>query len=170
MKFIFLALLVISAATSALANDLIAFVKRDADACAVALLKNDYEGVATFTHKRVIALMGGRDEMIAALKRTMSQLHAEGFGFLDVKTGPPSEPKQVGSWLTSMVPQSVVMKVPDGRKMRKDSFLLALSEDNGERWVFLDLSTMTAEQYAQVFPELINEVPLPAKKQAVIVE
>jgi hypothetical protein len=68
------------------------------------------------------------------------------------------------------VPETVVMKVPDGRRMSKDSFLLGISEDSGKNWVFLDLSTMTNEQYAEMFPELVREIPLPAKKKAVLLD
>ncbi|MFT3868574.1 MAG: hypothetical protein QM715_08750 [Nibricoccus sp.] len=169
MKRILIALILAAVPIIGSAQELAPIVKREADSCAIALLKSDYEGVARYTHERLIKVMGGKDQMIAEIKRGISQMHTAGFDFIETKTGTPAEPKRVGSWLTSLVPTTVVMKVPDGRRMSKDSFLLGISEDNGKTWVFVDLSNITNEQYAELFPELVREIPLPAKKKAVFV-
>jgi len=167
MKNLLLVVMLGLSALTAMAQDVTARIKQEAEKCAKALLAGDYEGVATYTHKRVITLMGGKEVLVASLKRGIEQMRADGYDFADASVGSPSEPKKIGAWITSMVPQEVVMKVPGGR-LHQESFLLAISEDEGMQWVFLDLGPITPAQFTQVFPELDGKISLPAKKSPVL--
>ena len=166
MKRILLLLLLVTASASSQAQDLVATIRREAQSCAKALLASDYDGVVTYTHKRVVAMMGGREAMIATLKRGASEMHSEGCDFADATVGAPAEARKIGSWLTSMVPQHIVMKVPGG-KLHQDSVLLGISEDQGKSWVFIDLGPISKAQLAKVFPELDGQIQLPERQKPV---
>jgi len=56
------------------------------------------------------------------------------------------------------------MKVPGGH-LHQDAFLLGSQKTMGKNWVFIDLGPITKAQFAQVFPELEGQVPLPEKKK-----
>lgn len=158
-----LLVLLASVSVSSPAKDLVATIRQEAQNSADALLKGNYERVVAYTHKRVVAMIGGKEIMIAKWKRGMG---ADGFGYVDVIIGTPSEPRKIGSWLTSMVPQHLVAKVSGGR-FSQDSVLLGISEDQGKSWVFIDLGSFSKELLAKMFPELDGKIQLPEKKAPV---
>ena len=59
MKQTILAILLTAALPHAFADNDLVGLKQDAQKCAKALLSSDYNGVVTYTHKRVIAGLGG---------------------------------------------------------------------------------------------------------------
>jgi len=165
MKRITLTLLVIAIPVVGRAQQTqVATIKQEATKCAKALLAGDYETLVKYTHKRVVELVGGKEKVIASVKEGTSKMRADGIELLDATIGQPNEPKRIGSWLIALVPQHVVVKVPAGR-LHQDSHLLGISEDDGKSWVFVDISPLTKEQFAKVFPELDGKVSLPEKKK-----
>jgi hypothetical protein len=91
-------------------------------------------------------------------------MRADGFAFLEATIGSPEKPKHVGAWLTSLVPEHIVIRAPGG-KLLQDSTLLGISEDNGKSWVFVDIGVVSKEQFEQIFPELVGQVtPQPNPK------
>jgi hypothetical protein len=159
MKLILLLVLFASASVSSPAKDLVATVSHEAQSYANALRGNNFEGIFAYTHPRIVTMMGGKEIMLAKLKRGTSP-----DGLLEVTMGAPSKPREIGSWLTSLVPQHIVAKVPGG-KIIQDSVLLGISENAGKSWVFVDLVAFSKEQLAKMFPELDGKILLPEKKQ-----
>lgn len=149
---------------TAVAQTLSDKIKEQADKCASSLLTEDYETFAACTHKRVIAAMGGKENMIASLKKSLAQMKSQGIEFLEVSLDQPEKPKNIGTWLVTLVPQHLVLKIPNGRLL-KDGHLLGISEDKGGNWTFVDISDISPEQLSQLFPELANKLSLPAKKR-----
>lgn len=111
-------------------------------------------------------MMGGKEAMIATLRRGASLMREEGYDFADATIGAPAAPRKIGSWLISMVPQHIVMKAPGGR-LHQDSVLLGISEDQGKSWVFIDLGPISEAQLAKVFPELDGQFKLPERQKPV---
>jgi len=149
------------------AADISATIKQEAEKCAKAIVSEDYETVVTYTHKRVVTGMGGKESMIAKMKQGAVQMRRGGYDFVGAKIGTPAKPQKTGAWLTSLVPQEITMKVPGGRLLQ-ESKLLAISENDGASWVFLDLGGgVTATQLAQIFPELSGQIQFPEKKKPV---
>jgi hypothetical protein len=167
MKALLAAILFSVAALHAAAQDLTIKIRAEAERCAKALLDADYKTVAALTHKRAIDLMGGEQAMIETVKKGMAQMRADNFVFERAIIGAPSNPKPVGGWLVSTVPQEIVIKIPTGR-LHQDGHLLGISEDDGKTWVFIDLGPITPELFAKVFPELKDKVSLPAKTKPVL--
>lgn len=153
-------------AAAAPAQDATATMKRDAEKCGKALLAEDYPQVIAFTHKRVVAAIGGADALIAMLKSGRKAIRDTGHDFLEARIGTPETPRKIGEWLVALVPQEIVMKAPGGR-LRAESSLLALSEDEGRSWAFLDIGSIDPAQFAKLFPELAGKVSLPGRKQPV---
>lgn len=166
MKNLLLAILLCATDLTGMAQDVRIEIKQAAEKCAKSLLTGDYEGFATYTHKRVVALMGGKEAMVAVLKREIERMRSEGYDFADAVIGNPAEPVKIGTWVTALVPEEVIMKVPGGR-LHQDAFLLAVSEDDGKHWAFLDLGPITPAQFAKIFPELEGKVQLPEKREPV---
>ena len=166
MKAALLALFLIIGAGRCGAQDTAAHVKQEAQKCANAAIESDYDAVVKYTHPRVMTAMGGKDAMIASMKKFSREIKAQGISLKSAQTGEPEPPHQVGSWLISLVPQKVVLKMPKGQTV-SDSYLLGISEDQGKHWVFVDLSNVNTDQLGQMFPELKGQVQVPEKKQPV---
>lgn len=157
---------VLSTCAPAWSQEAVVTIKQEAQKCSKALLAGDYDSFVAYTHPRIVKAMGGKDAMIATLKQGMSQMKAGGATFLDVTIGQPSNPKRIGPWMTSIIPQHLVLKVPDG-KLYSDSTLLGISEDDGKHWVFLDLGQVKKDQLDETFPELAGKITPPEKKPPV---
>jgi hypothetical protein len=151
---------------SASAQDMVATIQKAAQGCASAIVSSDYEGVVRCTHKRVISLVGGEEAMIAVLKRGTKQFAEDKVAFIEAKVGVPGDPKTIGTWTISYIPQHIVMTVPGGR-LYQNSTLLGVSEDQGKNWVFIDLGATTEEKLASVFPEFTGQVSMPRKNKPV---
>lgn len=150
-------------ALTARADEQTTVIKADAQKCAEAVVKGDYDGIVQYTHPRIVKLMGGKDKMIVVVKKGMEQMQQQGAKFDAASIGEPEAPKKMGAFLTCKVPQHIVIKISGG-KLETDSELLAISEDGGKKWTFMDLGPVTKDQFSQIFPELADKIELPAKR------
>jgi hypothetical protein len=166
MKRTLFTILLAAIVTHVLAADSSPGIRMEAQKCANALLTNNFEGVLAYTHKRVVAGIGGKEAMLLTLKRGTEQMRAQGISFTRVEIGDPQKPKKVGDWLVALVPQKVVMKVPDGY-LDQESYLLGISEDEGKKWAFVDVGPISQEQLTKAFPEFDGHITLPEKKKPV---
>ena len=163
-------LLLLSASLSVAAGsppkNLAATITKEAQSYASALFAGDYEVVIAHTNKRIVEMMGGKEIALIKWKSGMAGAREGGYGFTEITLGTPAEPRKIGSWLTSMVPQHLVAKVPGGRII-EDSMLLGISEDSGKSWVFFDLGDffIAKELFTKMFPELDGQIKIPEKKQ-----
>jgi len=166
MKPILLATLLAAASTIAVAQDISVTIQQEARKCAKALVAADYDNVVNYTYKPVVEGLGGKDAMIAMLKRGAAKMHSQGDSIDDATIGVPEKPQKIGRWLVALVPQHLIMTVPGGH-LELDSHLLGISEDEGKKWAFVDLGAMAKENFAKLFPEFAAKVDFPERKQPV---
>lgn len=164
-------LVILCLATSALGatNDLKQVIKTEAERCALGLLARNYEVVIEYTHPKVVALVGGKEQMIETLKRGTEEMSAQGTTFERATIGEPQEPKTSGAIMYTLVPETITLKVPGG-KSTTESVLVAVSNDGGKKWVFVDGESMTPENMKLVLPELVGKISIPPSKPAVFVK
>jgi hypothetical protein len=165
MKLILIAILLGILLTAGVAQSISDTIKSEAQNCATALLQADYDTFVLYTHKRIIEDMGGKSAVIATTKRSMSDMRSKGLTIESAIVGTPGKPLTIGSWIVALVPQRLVIKVPDGRLMA-DAYLLGISEDAGKKWVFID-DTIGEARFAKAFPELAGKISLPERKRPV---
>ena len=79
MNRLIIILLLCAMPVMAYAADISLTIKQEAEKCANAIISGDYETVVTYTHKRVVAGMGGKETMIASMKRTREQWLKDGY-------------------------------------------------------------------------------------------
>ena len=104
---------------------------------AAATTKKDFGKVADLTHPIVIELNGGREEMISKTSNLMKQMSESGYYVEGVKIGSPSDTVQEGKETFATISQEVVVRFPAGKIVSK-SFILAISENKGKTWKFVD--------------------------------
>lgn len=165
MKTLFCTLLLLAvAAVSCPAQEAApANVRQEAQKISHALTTADYAEVAAHTHPRVVALMGGKEAMLAALTKMMDGMKAQGVSFKEVQIGEPEKTQRVGAWLVVPVPQTLQMSVPKGR-VEGNSYLLGISEDDGKTWSFVDTS-IGKEKLLQIYPEFVGKLEFPASSE-----
>lgn len=128
----------------------------------LAFLRKDYEMFLKYTHPKVIQSMGGWDKMLQETRSAFNEIEAQGLTFLRVELGEPSKIINAGGELQALIPQTIVMRRPDGR-ITATSTLIAMSEDNGKKWYFMDAAGRTHATMKMLLPTLSEELELPAK-------
>jgi len=143
-------------------------IKEQAELTAKALLNDDYETLIRFTYPKVIELVGGRDKMISLIKKGKIEMGEQGISFEKVIIGKPSNIVIAGSEIHCLVPQTVYMKVPKG-KLKSGTQLLAVSQDNGSNWFFIDAVNLNKENIKIVLPNYNFDLVLPPKNEPIFI-
>jgi hypothetical protein len=125
-----------------------------------AFLSKDYAIVADLTFPKVLDMMGGKDKMIEVTASTISSMEEQGFKFESIAFKAPSNFLKHNGDLQCTVIQVLVMDTPNG-KVQSETTVLAISEDDGENWVFLDSSGMPKASlqsfYENLHPDIVIE-------------
>lgn len=143
-------------------------LRAQADSVANAVLKGDYVTLARYTYPNLLEEAGGKDEFILMIKDAMDKMYQQGIRILSVTIGEPSAIVKAESEIHCIVPQSIVLKVPKG-KMYSDSYLLAISKNNGKQWYFIDVGDWTEEEAAAAIPNYNSDLKIPALTKPVFV-
>jgi len=139
-------------------------IKSQAETMRQLMLKEDFSAFAKFTYPKVIEMMGGKEKMVEVMKRGSQQMESEGTKFLNVTIGEPSKIITTGSELQCTLPQTIEMKVANGKLITK-STLIAISTNNGKNWYFLDTSGKNIQTMHKILPNLSTELVISDKKE-----
>src|SRR5204862_5262728 len=116
-----------------------------------ALTSGNYARLVELTYPKIVEMIGGRDKMIETLRRGSEDMKAHGSAILGAEVSEPKEVVTVGDRQFAILPMTVRVRVPDGT-LRSTGFLIAVSEDHGKTWTFIDGAGLK-EKLAQVLPE-----------------
>ena len=142
------------------AADLRPTIKLEAARCAAAWQREDYNGILTYQPPRIIQLAGGRAALVHDLKEQFASARAYGAESLEAIPGAPSSPRQIGRWLTSLLPVKAVLHGPH-LDLTQETHVLALSADQGKHWYFVLLHEVTPAELKAWFPEFAGQFALP---------
>lgn len=129
-------------------------------------IAKNYTEYVKYIHPKTVKMAGGRDNMIALIKKSLKQVEDEGLTFQNVTIGDPSAIIITNTGLQSVIPQVLEMKTKSGR-LEATSYLIATSSDKGKTWYFIDTGGKTLEDMKTQFPFLSNELIIPEKKSPV---
>src|SRR5207248_2631782 len=131
-----------------------------------ALTAENYPRLVELTYPKVVEMIGGRDKMIETLRRGSEDMKAHGSAILGAEVSEPKEVVTVGDRQFAILPMTVRVRVPDGT-LRSTGFLIAVSEDHGKTWTFIDGAGLK-EKLVQVLPEFPPQLLLPPREQPVL--
>ncbi len=137
-------------------------IKETAELMAAATKKNDLNTLAKYTYPKVLAAMGGRDKMIAAIQKGFKEMAAKGITFKDVSLGEPGKVVKAGNELHCLIPQYLSLNVTGGY-ITSTSSLLAVSADQGKSWTYVDAGNMTEQHIKILFPNFNKSLVIPPK-------
>jgi hypothetical protein len=138
-------------------------IKAQADEAAQALLKGDYEIIGKYTYPKIAEQYGGVEKMMQTAKSGRADLEAMGIVLDSVVVGEPTDPVKAGDQLHCLIPQTTVIRKPDG-VVTSESYLLAVSVDQGNHWY---LPNLTAESIKELLLVYNPELVIPEKKPSV---
>lgn len=158
------ALLSLGLVGSTVASELTDKIRAGAQECADALLNGDYKKLIERTHTRIVQEMGGPEQAVAFVAEGIEAMKADGITMESVTIGDPSEPVAHEAMVAAIVPQNIILNTPKGR-FRKEGHLLAISEDGGATWSYMDTGTLNEQMLQDYFPALADQIKLPPKKE-----
>lgn len=160
LLILFIALLGLSTAQSQVNGPMDKAVLEQADDMGKKFIAKDYAGFLLYTHPIVVKNMGNREKMLEETTKSFKQLEAENITFLAVKFGAPSKIVKVDNEMQCIIPQMIEMKVPGG-KLTAHTSLIAISNNKGKNWYFVDVSSNSMESMKMLLPTLSSELVLP---------
>lgn len=132
-----------------------------------ATIQGDFAKVVEFTHPRLIETFGSKEKLLASIKSEFEQVKKEGFAFEAYKLGEAKEFKNVEKDLFAIMPMTVTIKMPDGKKALQESALIGISRDNGANWKFIN--SVNQETFKLLFPKAAEQITLPVEKTPTII-
>lgn len=162
MRLLFLTLIVATNLLTAFAQvpDAAKNLKQQAEKAGNSMVHGDYKMLAKYTYPPIVKMMGGAENMEAAVQKLMANMKAQGVTFNKVSFGEPSKIMKSGKELQSTIPQHLEMQVKDS-KLVNTSTLIAISGDNGANWTFVDTSNKDMATIKKLLPNLSPAISIP---------
>jgi len=132
-------------------------------------IAKDYAAFLKYSHPATIKAMGGQQKMLQETKKSFQELEKDGVQFLSVKFGEPSKILTVGKELQCTIPEIVEMHITGG-KYTTISTMIAISEDKGNNWYFLDTGGNDLDLMQRLHANLSNELVIPAPSDPIFEE
>jgi hypothetical protein len=144
-------------------------IKQHAEACAKAQLDMDFDKFVPYMPKKLIELMGGKAAVEKTIRTGYGQMKEKGITFQSVKIGTPSAPAPYGPVNACLVPQTIIMNMPEG-KLKIVSNLVGVSDDSGKTWVFIDTAQLSDDKLAILYPDLAGKLKLPPRQKPELIK
>jgi hypothetical protein len=122
----------------------------------------DYKSYVKFVSPELIKMVGGAEKMIILIEQQMSSIKNNQMQLEDIILGKPTSIINHSSQLQSSIPQSMIITTSESRITSKYN-LIAISNDEGKNWTFLDTSGKDIQTMRKKFPNLSPDILLPAK-------
>ena len=143
-------------------------IKTQAMEMARALLAKDVEKVVQYLPPKLVEASGGKAKVLSvrdSLNKFMLQFGAE---IQKVTIGNPTKIISYKDQLQSTVPQITRIKFMEGAVVI-ESTLLAISEDKGQHWYFVDTNIYRSGKLKEALPNLSPELVIPPMKKPEII-
>ncbi|MBL4677504.1 MAG: hypothetical protein JKY70_15070 [Mucilaginibacter sp.] len=139
-------------------------VKRLVNKFAKATFNGDAKTVLDFSYPGLIKLSGGREAMEKMITERIAELKGRGVMKFEGWVNTPGPFYNAGDQLHVLFPETVVMKMINGRYI-SHSHLLGISEDKGKSWTFMDVGNMPENVLKRLLPNFNPDLHIPAPTQ-----
>lgn len=128
------------------------------------LLEGDYENYTNYVYPKLIEMVGGKENMKIATESGINSMKAGGLSIINLIFKNPNKFLKKDDELQCSLTQVTVMQTPDG-KIEEEYALIAISDDKGENWTFINTDGKDKETVLKAFPNLHREVVIKQSKQ-----
>ncbi len=136
--------------------------KKQAVIMTQAITSNNYETTLKYTHPNVVKMVGGKKEFLDVLKTGTNEMKLMGNKYESIEIGKPSKTVKAANEIHCLIPETISMQLKDG-KMKHKSYLLAVSNDKGKSWTFIETALITEESIYQILPNYNKALVIPEK-------
>jgi hypothetical protein len=137
------------------------FLKKQAKRLAAATFNGDHQTVIALTYPELIKLSGGKEQMQKLITEKIESLKKQGVMKFDGSIGSPGPFYKAGDQIHCLLPETLVLKTFSGRYVGR-SYLLAVTNDKGKSWTFLDVGNMPADVLHRLLPNYNESLVIPA--------
>jgi hypothetical protein len=163
-KIIVLVAVIIPSITFLYSQNMASVIKTQALEMARAIAKKDFEKVATFMHPNLSSEAKKQMQapgMMDSLNKAMAQFKPE---VKSIIIGNPGEIVTHKKVMQALLPQEMEIKTTL-LSVAFETTLVAISEDGGKKWYFVDANMYKQESVKTKLPELSPQLVLPAMKK-----
>lgn len=141
-------------------------IKEQATSMLEAFESHNYDKLLDFTYPKIFELSGGKPTMLEIIQQSMQELELAGYIVDSANIGEPGPIYNAGTELHAIISQFVYMTIPGG-SMMNESPLLAVSDNNGVSWYFLDTKQLDGKLKAYFFPNFNEDLKIPEPKPVI---
>lgn len=146
----------------------VAAIKKHAEACADAQRKLEFDKLIPYVPAKLLEFMGGVEGLTETMNEQMAEMKRREVTIESVKIGTPETPKDYDGLLAGLVPQEIILNSPQG-KIATKTYLIAVSENKGGSWVFIDCIAINEQKLGILYPSLKGKLEIP-KTEAKLAE
>ena len=128
------------------------------------LLQGDYKNYTNYVYPKLIEMVGGKDNMRIATESGINSMKAGGLSIIDLRFKNPNKFLKKGNELQCSLTQVTVMQTPDG-KIEEEYAIIAISNDNGKNWTFINTDGKDKETVLKAFSNLHHDIVIKQRKQ-----
>lgn len=148
------------------AQNLTTTIKIQAMEMAKAVIEKDPNKLVQYLPPRLVAEAGGKEKLMAARDTVNKYMKQFGGEIRKVTIGNPGRVVEFKNQLQATVPQTTQLKIM-AAIVTFESTLIAISEDKGKHWYFVDNAIYGGEKIKKTLPDLSPELVIPPIKKPV---
>ena len=142
------------------AEDPTAKIRASFERASEAVAASDTEAILESTYPGLVQQVGGRAAMRVMVTESLKDLERKNLVVVGTEIVSISQPLQAGAELHSIVRAKRTVKGPGGVQIQ-DTFMVAVSRDNGMSWTFVDGPQLTPKHIEALFPDFNEALELP---------
>ncbi|MCS7004389.1 MAG: hypothetical protein NZM38_03585 [Cytophagales bacterium] len=121
--------------------------------------QQDFKSFLNYTYPKVIELSGGREKLIRQMKKEIQDYQKSNIIYKKVVFREPSHIVKAGEELHCLVPRESFFEM-DGENHRLVSKMLAISQDSGKHWFFLEIDRQDKTLIKKILPHFNEDLLL----------
>ena len=164
LKYVLVACLVFVLPFTMSGQNLKSVIKTQAMDMAGALLKKDFQTFARYMHPKIIELAGGREQLLSKMDTASKMADQYGAKISRVLIGHPNDIITYKKELQTTLSQTTDIKTMLGM-ISLETTLIAISEDDGAHWYFIDTSAYNLDEIKKSMPDISPDIKIPPFKQ-----
>lgn len=131
-----------------------------------AFSRKDFARFMDLTYPKVIEMAGGREQMVAAMKKELKEMESEGVVLLSSTSGAPTQFIHDSGSIYAVLPITLKVKAQDGL-FQSEGSMIGISSDGGVNWTFIDSSGKDLSELKKLIPGIADKLSLPPAKPPV---
>jgi hypothetical protein len=152
MKRLLLMICLAFALNSQAQPQLQATIKKAAQTMANAVIKADFNTAINLMYPKMVTNLGGREKIAQQITNGAKQMKATNSQIFSINIGQPATIVEMSDQRFSLVPTNVTVST-QGRLMSKSYPELAVSDDKGKTWFFMDGDNISDAKLQMYFPK-----------------